>query len=74
MRKCQSVGPPNRVTNAECRSREHLTPREVEALMETARGVGRHGLRDATLIMMAYRHALRVSELVALRLGALVNE
>jgi hypothetical protein len=33
--------------------------------MEAARRVGRHGHRDATLI--AYRHGLRVSEVVALR-------
>ena len=59
--------PPKRVSNAERRGREHLTPREVDALMEAARRIGRHGHRDATLIMMAYRHALRVSELVALR-------
>jgi len=62
MGKFQSPGPPKRVTNAERRGREHLTPHEVDALMEAARGVGRHGHRDATLIMMAYRHGLRVSE------------
>ena len=68
MGKLQSVGPPRRVINAERRGREHLTPREVDALMDAARSTGRHGgLRDATLILMAYRHALRVSELVALR-------
>jgi len=67
MGKFQPAGPPRRVTNAERRGREHLTPREVDALMEAARSIGRHGLRDATLILMAYRHALRVSELVALR-------
>ena len=67
MGKFVSAGPPKRVTNAERRGREHLTPREVDALMEAARSIGRHGLRDATMILMAYRHALRVSELVALR-------
>jgi len=67
MGKFEAAGPPRRVTNAEHRGREHLTPREVNTLMDAARCVGRHGHRDATLILMAYRHALRVSELVALR-------
>lgn len=53
--------------NAERRSREFLTPAEVETLIKAAEGVGRHGHRDATLILIAYRHALRVSELVSLR-------
>ena len=59
--------PPRRIPNRECRSREHLTPEEVDALMAAAGKVGRHGHRDATLILLAYRHGLRVSELVALR-------
>ena len=59
--------PPRRVPNAEVRTREYLTPDEVEALMNAARKVGRHGHRDATLILLAYRHGLRVSELIALR-------
>jgi type 1 fimbriae regulatory protein FimB/type 1 fimbriae regulatory protein FimE len=36
-------------------------------MVKAAKGVGRHGNRDATLILLAYRHGLRVSELVALR-------
>ena len=60
-------GPPRRMLNRARRSREHLTEREVELLMQTARGRGRYGHRDATMILLAYRHGLRVSELVALR-------
>jgi len=59
--------PPPRRKNSEVRSREHLTPDEVDKLISTARSLGRHGHRDATLILMAFRHGLRVSELVALR-------
>ena len=55
-----------RVTNAEMRSREYLTPAEVEALMATARKRSRYGHRDATMILVAYRHGLRVSELCRL--------
>ncbi len=59
--------PPPRRKNKEIRSREHLTPGEVDRLMASAKSLGRHGHRDATLILIAYRHGLRVSELVALR-------
>lgn len=59
--------PPKRVTNASVRSREYLTPAETDALMQAARKIGRHGHRDATLILIAYRHGFRVSELVSLR-------
>jgi integrase len=61
------VAPPRRVANRERRTREHLTPQEVNKLIKAASRVGRHGHRDATLILIAYRHGLRVSELVALR-------
>jgi len=61
------VKPPRKPRNAERRSREFLTPSEVETLIKGAEGVGRHGHRDATIILVAYRHALRVSELIALR-------
>jgi integrase len=48
------------------RSREYLTDREVERLIEAAKQ-NRSGHRDATAILVAYRHGLRASELVALR-------
>ena len=59
--------PPRRKTNAALRSREYLTQEEVARLMDAAGKTGRHCHRDRTLILMAFRHALRVSELVALR-------
>lgn len=59
--------PPRRVRNKDVRTREHLTEKEVNDLMEAARKTGRHGHRDAALILIAYRHGLRVSELIALR-------
>jgi integrase len=59
--------PPTKIPNQDKRSREHLFPTEVAAMVSAAKKVGRHGLRDSTLILMAYRHGLRVSELVSLR-------
>ena len=59
--------PPPKQPNAERRSREHLTPVEIDRLVAAARRLGRHGHRDATMILIAYRHGLRVSELVGLR-------
>src|SRR5947209_7862066 len=53
---------PIRPPNAELRQREYLTPAEVEKLIKVARE-GRHGHRDATLILIAYRHGLRASEI-----------
>jgi type 1 fimbriae regulatory protein FimB/type 1 fimbriae regulatory protein FimE len=48
------------------RDREHLTPQEVEALIEAARQ-GRYGLRDSTLLLMLFSHGLRLTEALALR-------
>ncbi len=58
---------PQRLKNADYRSREYLTEDEVKQLMEAAGRVGRHCHRDETLILLAYRHGLRVTELVSLR-------
>jgi integrase len=60
--------PPKRRTNADVRTREHLSEREVDQLMKAARDDGRrYGSRDATMILVTFHHALRVSELVNLR-------
>src|SRR5215475_11876927 len=57
---------PTRLANSEYRSREHLTPSEVEKLIEAAKD-NRYGHRDATMLLVAYRHGLRASEIVDLR-------
>jgi type 1 fimbriae regulatory protein FimB/type 1 fimbriae regulatory protein FimE len=57
---------PLRRPNAELRTREHLTEPEVKRLIEAAKG-NRHGHRDATMILVAFRHGLRASELVDLQ-------
>jgi integrase len=53
---------PGRATNAELRAREYLTPAEVDKLMKAARD-GRYGHRDATMILIAFRHGLRATEI-----------
>jgi len=57
---------PKRRPNSDLRTREYLTEAEVERLINAARK-NRWGHRDATMILLAYRHGLRVSELVDLR-------
>ena len=57
---------PRRRSNAELRTREYLTEAEVEKLIKAA-GANRWGHRDATMMLVAYRHGLRASELVDLR-------
>ena len=58
---------PGRPKNADVRSREYLTLDEVGALMKAAGNTGRHPHRDKTLILMMFRHGLRVSEAVDLK-------
>lgn len=58
---------PLRRRNADYRSREYLSEKEVAEVTAAAATQGRHQLRDSTLILIAYHHGLRVSELVSLR-------
>jgi integrase len=57
---------PIRRPNSELRTREFLTPDEVEQMLKAARK-NRHGHRDYTMLLIAYRHGLRASELVDLQ-------
>jgi integrase len=55
------------------RDREHLTEREVERLIRVAKG-NRYGQRDATMILIGFRHGLRVSELCGLQWSSIAFE
>ena len=51
----RTINTPRRPKNAELRTREHLSEREIGRLIEAARK-NREGHRDALMILMAYRH------------------
>jgi integrase len=57
---------PKRPPNKALRTREYLTEAEVQRLIEAAKG-NRYGHRDATMVLVAYRHGLRAAEIVDLR-------
>jgi len=52
------------------RDKDFLTEAEIKRFLDEARR-GRHGVRDYLMMLMAYRHGLRVSELIDLRLDDL---
>jgi integrase len=58
---------PTIVNSSVERTREYLTGNEIEKLMEVARKSSRYGHRDATMILIAYRHGLRASEVCDLQ-------
>jgi type 1 fimbriae regulatory protein FimB/type 1 fimbriae regulatory protein FimE len=57
---------PRRRQNGDLRTREYLTEHEVERLIDAAKR-NRHGQRDATMVLVAYRHGLRAAEVLDLR-------
>lgn len=59
---------PNKRKYSEVRSREHLLPEEVEGMRDAIKKHGgRHAHRDSTLILIMYRHGLRVEEAANLK-------
>jgi type 1 fimbriae regulatory protein FimB/type 1 fimbriae regulatory protein FimE len=51
------------------RLRDYLTKGEVRALLRAAKSSKRHGARNYAMILLAYRHGFRASELVELRVA-----
>src|SRR6516162_10549456 len=57
---------PRRPKNADVRTREYLTEKEVERLIDSCAD-NRWPQRDQTMILLAFRHGLRASELCDLQ-------
>ena len=60
----QNTPPPKKSSS---REREYLRASEVKAMISAAKKVGRHRVRDSTIILLMFRHGLRTAELVALK-------
>ncbi|WP_292705482.1 tyrosine-type recombinase/integrase [Nostoc sp. NMS2] len=59
---------PNFRKYSEVRTREHLLPEEVSAMRSAIKkSKGRDAHRDSTIILLCYRHGLRVAEVASLR-------
>ncbi len=61
---CDRSPPPKK---SEFRERQYLYFHEIKSIIRAAKKVGRHGVRDSTIILLMFRHGLRTAELVALK-------
>lgn len=59
--------PPKRIPYDQRREREYLYPEEIDSILAAAKTVSRYPHRDYTLLLVMYRHGLRVSELCNLK-------
>ena len=67
MRNQHRSNPAPSTVSSSVRTRDYLTTREIDALMAAARKASRYGHRDATMILLGYRHGLRAAELCDLQ-------
>lgn len=66
-KKAPPKGPPRKRKYDEVRGIKHVTEGQADQLRRAAGRIGRHRHRDATMILIAFRHGLRVTELVKMR-------
>ena len=66
-------GRKTRKAGADDSDRKHLTGREVERLIEATKG-SRNEVRDRCLVLLMFRHGLRVSEACRMKLDQVDTE